>query len=75
MANFEFRNIRRCVHTAYIMELSMWHFRATPLNAVYGPQVIERQYANVNPIRIFEVGNQNNRVLNDTIMLEFEYKE
>jgi hypothetical protein len=39
--NFEFRNIRRCVHTAVIMEPSMWHFHAIPWKAAYGPQVIK----------------------------------
>jgi hypothetical protein len=37
--NFEFRNIRRCVHTAIIMEPSMWHSSAIPWKAAYGPQV------------------------------------
>jgi hypothetical protein len=72
MTNFEFRNIRRCVHTAYIMRLSIRHLRATPLKAQYGPQIIDNQYGNIIPIRIFEVSNQNNRVPNDTVILEYQ---
>jgi hypothetical protein len=40
-SNFEFRNIRRCVHTAVIMEPLMWHSSAIPWKAAYGPQVKE----------------------------------
>jgi hypothetical protein len=36
--NFEFWNIRRCVHTAVIMELLMWHSSVFPWEAAYGPQ-------------------------------------
>jgi hypothetical protein len=39
MANFW--NIRRCVHTAFVMEPSMWHFRAIPWKTAYGSQEIE----------------------------------
>jgi hypothetical protein len=35
--NFEFWNIRRCVHMTVIMEPSMWHVSAIPWKAAYGP--------------------------------------
>jgi hypothetical protein len=38
MVYFVLRNIRRCVHTAVIMELSMWHSSAIPWKAAYGIQ-------------------------------------
>jgi hypothetical protein len=34
----KFRNIRRSVHTAVIMEPSMCHFRVIPSKAAYGPK-------------------------------------
>jgi hypothetical protein len=39
--NFEFRNIRGCVHTAVIIEPSMWHSSAILLKAAFSPQVKE----------------------------------
>jgi hypothetical protein len=55
--HFELRNIRKYVHTAVIMEHSLWHFHVIPWKATYGSKVKECEGYLLPKIKPLKVDN------------------